>query len=83
MTEEQQEFDPNEWECSMCGRTGGPNLGCRVCKGNPRFFVRGRHYTMTEERAGLNPAEKARRYGEDGSVGPERLETDIVMPKRR
>lgn len=57
-----------EVECSMCGRNGGPYVGCpRGCNGNSRF-IQSRANTLSEERSGRRPVET--RYGDDGAVGP-------------
>ena len=56
-------------ECGMCGRDGGPQVQCEVCKGSPRFAQK-RHYTLSEERRGLNEEERNDRYGQYGEVGP-------------
>jgi hypothetical protein len=55
-------------ECSICGRNGGPYVGCnRGCNGNSRF-IQSRAYTLSEERAGRAP--KNDRYGDQGQLGP-------------
>lgn len=55
-------------ECSLCGRNGGPFVGCpRGCNGSPRF-IQSRANTLSEERSGRRPTES--RYGDDGAVGP-------------
>jgi hypothetical protein len=88
MSNEEQPQEPvqrapaSEYECSMCGRDGGPVASCQLCLGNQRF-VQKRHFTLSEERRGLNPEEKSRRYGALGEVGPEQIhDTNIVMPRR-
>jgi hypothetical protein len=55
-------------ECGMCGRDGGPYVGCpRGCNGR-KDFVQKKAYTLSEERSGRAPV--ISRYGEDGNVGP-------------
>jgi hypothetical protein len=57
-----------EIECSLCGRNGGPYVGCpRGCNGRADFAQK-RANTLSEENTGRRPREQ--RYGEDGSVGP-------------
>lgn len=59
----------SEVECSLCGRAGGPYVGCAAgCNGNPRY-IQSRSFTLTEERQGKNPDSKSR-YGPTGDVGP-------------
>jgi hypothetical protein len=58
-------------ECSVCGRPGGPALDCPMCFGNPNN-VQKRHYTLSEERMGMNREAQKARYGLDGAVGPKR-----------
>jgi hypothetical protein len=54
-------------ECSLCGRNGGPYVGCpKGCDGRADF-VQTRAFTLSEERSGRAPANK--RHG-DGAVGP-------------
>ncbi len=58
-----------EYECGMCGRNGGPIEACDLCKGSKRFLQE-RHYTLSEERSGLNSKEREARYGRYGAVMP-------------
>jgi hypothetical protein len=55
-------------ECSLCGRNGGPYVGCPRGCGGRADFVQKRAYTLSEERSGQAPDNK--RYGDDGAVGP-------------
>lgn len=57
-------------ECSLCGRNGGPYVGCpKGCNGRTDF-IQTRAYTLSEERSGRAPVTK--RYGNDGEVGPKK-----------
>lgn len=56
-------------ECGVCGLDGGPVVECAVCNGQPRYAQK-RHFTLTEERRGLNDEEREKRYGRYGEVGP-------------
>lgn len=56
-------------ECGICGRVGGPVEDCTLCAGNQRY-IQPRSFTLTEERQGKNDAEKSKRYGLGGEVGP-------------
>jgi hypothetical protein len=64
----------SEVECSICGKDGGPQLACPICKGNQRF-VQSRSFTLSEERQGKNPNAEDR-YGPDGGLGPK----IVVLP---
>jgi hypothetical protein len=59
----------SEFECSMCGRDGGPDIGCELCRGN-QTFRQTRSFTLSEERQGLNPEGEKKRYGPYGEVNP-------------
>lgn len=65
----------SEWECSMCGRDGGPVSSCELCSGNQRFFQK-RNFTLSEERQGKNPEGNKERYGPYGETGPK----IVVLP---
>jgi hypothetical protein len=41
-----------EFECSMCGRDGGPITGCSSCHGNVRYLQRRVGATLSEYRSG-------------------------------
>ncbi len=56
-------------ECSICGRDGGPNVSCQICNGQQRYAQK-RHFTLTEERQGMNQEERSNRYGQYGEVNP-------------
>ena len=60
---------PSDIECGMCGRDGGPAVECKVCNGSPRFAQK-RHFTLSEERRGMNEEERNERYGQYGEVMP-------------
>jgi hypothetical protein len=62
-------------ECSMCGRDGGPVPACELCGGNQRY-AQERHFTLSEERQGLNPNKDGDRYGLHGDVSPK----IVVLP---
>ena len=64
-----EQVKQSEIECSMCGRDGGPTVECELCKGAPRFAQK-RHFTLSEERQGLNKEERSERYGRYGDVSP-------------
>lgn len=58
----------SEFECGMCGIDGGPRPECELCHGSVRYRQK-RHFTLSEERQGLNP-NPGNRYGRNGEVGP-------------
>lgn len=56
-----------EVECSICGKVGGPYVGCDLCNGN-RQFVQSRAFTRTEEAQGRKTDPE--RYSRTGNVSP-------------
>lgn len=78
VTEEQQaaaQKPVSEYECSMCGKDGGPTPDCELCRGNERFR-QSRAFTISEERQGKNPDANRDRYGPYGDVNPK----IVVLP---
>jgi hypothetical protein len=57
-----------EYECSMCGREGGPASGCGTCNGNPRFLQVMTGYYLSDTKRAREDGHK--RHGPDGQVGP-------------
>lgn len=74
MTDQEKQSDVSEYECSMCGRDGGPAVGCELCGGNERFLAK-REFTLSEERQGKNP-NAGDRYSRTGDVSPKL----VVLP---
>jgi hypothetical protein len=71
MSDQEQPQRPqvSDTECAMCGRDGGPVVGCELCNGNQRYS-QSRSFTLSEERQGLNPHKDGDRYGQHGDVSP-------------
>lgn len=69
MVNEKSQTKPSDIECAMCGRDGGPVAECQLCQGSSRFAQK-RHFTLSEERQGLNEEERNSRYGRYGGVMP-------------
>jgi hypothetical protein len=66
-----------EVECSLCGRDGYPSSDCGICHGSAK--AQSRAHTLSEERA--NPRRfRDDRYGEDGGVGPRRVNIPGSQP---
>lgn len=40
------------FECSMCGREGGPIVGCENCHGNVRYLAPATGATLSDYRSG-------------------------------
>jgi hypothetical protein len=71
-----------EFECGLCGASN--RTGCDLCQNDNTRFRQTRHYTLSEERQGLNPDAAKKRYGPQGEVGPEQIhDATIVMPRTR
>lgn len=55
-----------EIECGICGKAGGPNVGCGICYGHAP--VQSRAYTLSDVRSGRAPEED--RYS---NLGPKKI----------
>jgi hypothetical protein len=49
-----------EFECSMCGRDGGPTVACDICHGN-LHYRQSKAYTLSDLRSGRAKDERGSR----------------------
>lgn len=56
-------------ECSLCGRDGGPSIGCGTCHGN----AQAQPAALTLSQLRSKPNIQTERYGPNAEVGPKSI----------